>query len=249
MVLTIVRKIKMPLTVITIKNIKPSLRGDLSKWMQEISTGVYIGNFNSKIREKLWERVKENIIDGEATLSYYCNNEIGYSFDTYNSDRKIFDYEGIPLVYIPTEKETNINEKTGYSDAYKFYNARKFSRKSNNNHNYVIIYIKNYASKLYVEILKYKNGEKSKHNIELENEDYSIIKEKVENLEIIGFDISKRFNNLDNKIYDLKKYVKHEKMFLESYDIEDVLKEYGIEIEGSIKVEDIEKLKNKLNKK
>ena len=51
----------MPLTVITIKNIKPSLRGDLSKWMQEISTGVYIGNFNSKIRDKLWKRVKENI--------------------------------------------------------------------------------------------------------------------------------------------------------------------------------------------
>ena len=101
----------MPLTVITIKNIKPSLRGDLSKWMQEISTGVYIGNFNSKIRDKLWKRVKENITDGEATLSYYCNNEIGYSFDTYNSDRKIFDYEGIPLVYIPTEKESNINEK------------------------------------------------------------------------------------------------------------------------------------------
>lgn len=38
-------------------------------------------------------------------------------------------------------------------------------------------------------------------------------------------------------------------MFLDSYEIEDVLKEYGIEIEGSIKVDDIEKLKNKLNKK
>ena len=62
-------------------------------------------------------------------------------------------------------------------------------------------------------------------------------------------DITKQFNNFDNKIYDLKKYVKHDKMFLDSYEIEDVLKEYGIEIEGSIKVEDIEKLKNKLNKK
>lgn len=240
----------MPLTVITIKNIKPSLRGDLSKWMQEISTGVYIGNCNSKIREKLWKRVKENITDGEATLSYYCNNEIGYSFETYNSDRKIFDYEGIPLVYIPTEKETNINEKIGYSDAYKFYKARKFSCKNNIiNNNYVIIYIENKSNKLKVEILKYKNGVKSNYNIEIKNEDISIIKEKIENLEIIGYDISKQFNNFGNKIYDLKKYVKHDKMFLDSYEIEDVLKEYGIEIEGSIKVDDIEKLKNKLNKK
>lgn len=240
----------MPLTVITIKNIKPSLRGDLSKWMQEISTGVYIGNFNSKIRDKLWKRVKENITDGEATLSYYCNNEIGYSFDTYNSDRKIFDYEGIPLVYIPTEKESNINEKKGYSDAYKFYKARKFSCKNNIiNKNYVIIYIENKLDKLKVEILKYKNGVKSNYNIEIENKNFSIIKKNIENLEIIGYDITKQFNNFDNKIYDLKKYVKHDKMFLDSYEIEDVLKEYGIEIEGSIKVDDIEKLKNKLNKK
>lgn len=240
----------MPLTVITIKNIKPSLRGDLSKWMQEISTGVYIGNFNSKIRDKLWKRVKENITDGEATLSYYCNNEIGYSFDTYNSDRKIFDYEGIPLVYIPTEKESNINEKIGYSDAYKIYKARKFSYKNNIiNNNYVIIYIEDKSNKLKVEILKYKNGVKSNYNIEIKNEDISIIKEKIENLEIIGYDIAKQFNNFGNKIYDLKKYVKHDKMFLDSYEIEDVLKEYGIEIEGSIKVDDIEKLKNKLNKK
>lgn len=32
----------MPLTVITLKKSPPSLRGDLTKWMQEISTGVYV---------------------------------------------------------------------------------------------------------------------------------------------------------------------------------------------------------------
>ena len=146
---------------------------------------------------------QENSADGEATLSYYCNNEIGYSFDTYNSDRKIFDYEGIPLVYIPTEKESNINGKTGYSDAYKFYKARKFSCKNNIiNKNYVIIYIENKLDKLKVEILKYKNGVKSNYNIEIENKNFSIIKKNIENLEIIGYDITKQFNNFGDKIYD-----------------------------------------------
>ncbi|MDK6689903.1 type I-E CRISPR-associated endoribonuclease Cas2e, partial [Aerococcus urinae] len=51
----------MPLTVITMKNCPPSLRGDLSKWMQEIATGVYVGNFNSRVREALWERVSQNV--------------------------------------------------------------------------------------------------------------------------------------------------------------------------------------------
>lgn len=62
----------MPLTVITLKNVPPSLRGDLTKWMQEIATGVYIGNFNSKIRDNLWKRVKEISGCGEVTLSFYC---------------------------------------------------------------------------------------------------------------------------------------------------------------------------------
>lgn len=44
----------MPLTIITISKVKNSLRGDLTKWMQEIDTGVYVGNFNSKVRENLW---------------------------------------------------------------------------------------------------------------------------------------------------------------------------------------------------
>ena len=33
----------MPLTVITVKNAPQALRGDLTKWMQEIATGVYVG--------------------------------------------------------------------------------------------------------------------------------------------------------------------------------------------------------------
>ena len=47
----------MAMTVITISNAPMSLRGDLTKWMQEIATGVYIGNLNSRVREEIWERV------------------------------------------------------------------------------------------------------------------------------------------------------------------------------------------------
>ena len=74
----------MPFTVITLSKVPNSLRGDLSKWLQEVATGVYVGNLNTKVREKLWERVKDNLKDGEATISYYHRNEIGYNFETIN---------------------------------------------------------------------------------------------------------------------------------------------------------------------
>lgn len=117
----------MPFTVITLKKVPQALRGDLTKWMQEITTGVYIGNFNTKVREKLWKRVKENVKDGEATLSFSYRNELGYQFDTHNTSFSNIDMDGIPLVFIPNE---NVDEKReikhGFSNAAKFRNSKRY---------------------------------------------------------------------------------------------------------------------------
>ena len=117
----------MPFTVVTLKKSTPSLRGDLTKWMQEIATGVYIGNFNTRIREKLWDRITSTVGDGEATMSYACRNEIGYQFVTWNTERESIDYEGIPLVLIPACADTPHKQTIGFSNASKFRNVREFS--------------------------------------------------------------------------------------------------------------------------
>lgn len=118
----------MPFTVITLKKVPPYMRGDLTKWMQEIDTGVYIGNFNTKIREELWKRVKENVGEGEATISYTYRNEIGYKFETLNTQREEIDFEGIPLVLIKKEEEQQEEIKENFSKASKTHKARKYSQ-------------------------------------------------------------------------------------------------------------------------
>lgn len=111
----------MPFTVITLSKVPNSLRGDLSKWLQEVATGVYVGNLNTKVREKLWERVKDNLKDGEATISYYHRNEIGYNFETINGIREVIDSEGLPLVLVKKEeKEREKVLKEGFSKAAQF---------------------------------------------------------------------------------------------------------------------------------
>ena len=131
----------MPFTVITVKNVPQSLRGDLTKWMQEIATGVFVGNFNVRIREELWKRVVENVKQGEATLSYYYRNEIGYSFDTINSQREVVDFDGIPLVVFPQETKEKENIKLGFSNASKLKFARNSTPKTKNcsKGNYVVV--------------------------------------------------------------------------------------------------------------
>lgn len=119
----------MPLTVITITNAPNSLRGDLTKWMQEISVGVYVGNFNTRVREKLWTRVTESIGKGQATMSYASRNEIGYAFEMHQAHRKSIDYEGIPLVFIPTINSTDQSDLTkGFSKAAKFRKVEQIAK-------------------------------------------------------------------------------------------------------------------------
>ncbi|WP_198434892.1 type I-E CRISPR-associated endoribonuclease Cas2e [Aerococcus urinae] len=162
----------MPLTVITMRNCPPSLRGDLSKWMQEIATGVYVGNFNSRVREALWERVSQNVGVGEATMSYACRNEIGYQFETINAKRQVIDYEGIPLVLLPnTLEESKTNKKLGFSKVAKQRQAKKYSAYPKNNReekeqsSYIIIDIETSGldllkdSIIEIAALTIKNGE------------------------------------------------------------------------------------------
>ncbi|MCW6700835.1 type I-E CRISPR-associated endoribonuclease Cas2 [Anaerococcus sp. NML200537] len=98
--------------------------------MQEISTGVYVGNFNSKIREKLRERVVGSVGSGEATMTYAYRNEIGYSFKTHNSSKISIDFDGIPLVFTPREiKNDKVDKKLGFSKVSKMRKISKFGNK------------------------------------------------------------------------------------------------------------------------
>lgn len=108
--------------VITVTNVPPALRGDLTKWCQEVQTGVYVGRFSARIRELLWERIIENIGNGEATMIYSTNNELGYNFKTTSQSKKVIDFDGIPLLMQVNVAPENV--KHGFSKAAKFHHAK-----------------------------------------------------------------------------------------------------------------------------
>lgn len=95
--------------------------------MQEIATGVYVGNFNGRVREELWKRIEDNAGNGAVTMSFSSRNEIGYDFKTIHSHREVVYSDGLPLVRIPPVDTLENDIKHGFSDAAHFHNARKFS--------------------------------------------------------------------------------------------------------------------------
>lgn len=111
----------------------PRLRGDLSKWLCEINTGVYVGHVSSRVRDALWDRVCQNLKNGRATMVYTMNTEQRMDFRVHNTTWVPVDYDGIKLMKRPlpgamTSAETPL--QPGFSKAAKYQMAqRQKSRK------------------------------------------------------------------------------------------------------------------------
>ena len=97
-------------TVIVLSNCPPKLRGDMTKWMMEINTGVYVGNLSARVREELWQRVRDHIKHGQATMVFRAAGEQRMDFRVHNTTWEPVDYDGIKLMRRPSER--TLRERT-----------------------------------------------------------------------------------------------------------------------------------------
>ena len=103
--------------VVTLTDCPPRLRGDLSKWLLEISTGVYVGQLNKRVREELWKRICDNLPRGRATMVYSANNEQHMEFLLHNTVWQSMDFEGLTLIMRPAAAVLGQNCKAAPSKA------------------------------------------------------------------------------------------------------------------------------------
>jgi CRISPR-associated protein Cas2 len=113
--------------VITLTDCPLSLRGDLTKWLVEINTGVFVGKVSARVRDNLWSRVVQNVKNGRATLVFNTNNEQHMDFRIHQSENEIIDFDGLKLVMKPTVARTKdlSKRRLGFSKAGKMRMVRK----------------------------------------------------------------------------------------------------------------------------
>lgn len=117
------------MVVITLEKCPSALRGDLTKWMQEISLGVYVGYVSARVRDKLWERVCEKAKNGRATMVYSARNEQHLDFKVHNTTWEPVDFDGLKLIMRPSAARTRrlSKKRTGWSDVSQRAKRRKRS--------------------------------------------------------------------------------------------------------------------------
>lgn len=116
--------------VICLTDCPPKVRGDLTKWLVEVNTGVYVGNLSARVRDNLWDRVCKNLKDGRATMVYSSSGEQKLSFRVHNTPWEPVDIEGITLMRRPLPgKVPEDGLPKNYSHAAKRQLARKSAGK------------------------------------------------------------------------------------------------------------------------
>lgn len=89
--------------VLVLTAVPVGLRGHLTRWLMEISAGVFVGRVNPRIRDRLWERVTDMMGPGRAIMVHTADNEQGLAFKVHGHHWIPVDYEGISLMLRPNE--------------------------------------------------------------------------------------------------------------------------------------------------
>ena len=90
------------MVVVILEKVTPSLRGELTRWLIQPKTGVFVGQVSARVRHLLWERVCRSVKTGAALMVYSDNTEQGFSVrSTGDTSRVMVDFEGIILAKWP----------------------------------------------------------------------------------------------------------------------------------------------------
>ncbi|MGW1075166.1 type I-E CRISPR-associated endoribonuclease Cas2e [Streptomyces sp. NPDC002537] len=90
------------MTVIILANCPAGLRGFLTRWLLEISPGVFLGSPSARVRDILWAEIRQYSGQGRALLVHQADNEQGYTFHTHAHAWHPTDHEGLTLLRRPS---------------------------------------------------------------------------------------------------------------------------------------------------
>jgi len=93
------------MVVITLEKVSRSLRGELTRWLVEIDTGVFVGRVSARVRDLLWEKVVDKSGDGRCTMAWNAANEQGFKIRIHgHDDRRVVVIDSIELVAVRNAK-------------------------------------------------------------------------------------------------------------------------------------------------
>lgn len=97
--------------VMLLEKVPLRLRGELTRWLVEPRSGVFVGHVNAMVRERLWEKCCNARGAGGVVQLWSTNNEQRFAMRM-NGDtsRRLVEVEGLQLIEVPIQPGESIEE-------------------------------------------------------------------------------------------------------------------------------------------
>ncbi|MBI2873710.1 MAG: type I-E CRISPR-associated endoribonuclease Cas2 [Firmicutes bacterium] len=90
------------MVVIVLERVPASVRGELTRWMLEPHSGIFVGTLSAMVRDRLWDKICQGARDGGCVMIYNAANEQGFAIKTSGDTRRLVeDFEGLFLIRVP----------------------------------------------------------------------------------------------------------------------------------------------------
>ncbi len=90
------------MVVLILERVPVGLRGELTRWLLEPKSGVFVGSVSGMVRDLLWEKVCREARGGGCTMIHTSNREQGFAIRMYGDPaRQVEDFEGLFLIRVP----------------------------------------------------------------------------------------------------------------------------------------------------
>ena len=113
------------------ENVPSGLKGELTRWMLQLRSGVFIGTLSSLVGEKLWKKIQEKQGKGGAIWVKGTNNEQKFKiFKSGTTNWSVSDFEGLQLITHPNKK--SIKKRSIPKNKQEFQEQKKTIIKAKN---------------------------------------------------------------------------------------------------------------------
>jgi CRISPR-associated protein Cas2 len=116
------------MVVIVLSACPAGLRGHLTRWLLEISAGVFVGHVSARVRDLMWLNVCELSGGGRALMVFSVPGEQRMDFKVHNHHWQPTDFDGLTLMMRPSDSTPSVTDSppaAGWSAASK---RRRFGR-------------------------------------------------------------------------------------------------------------------------
>ncbi len=93
------------MVIMILEKVPAGVRGELTRWLLEVKTGVFVGHVSARVRDKLWEKCCKAKRMGGVTQIWTTNTEQRFQMRmSGETSREIVEMEGLQLIRIPNRQ-------------------------------------------------------------------------------------------------------------------------------------------------